>query len=120
MGNKGPAADVVSAAVVEDIDPAVDVSVAAALNKDDKAVFTLTFTEELSSGGFDDFTIDDLTITGGTAAAADLSKPAEDEKPGGRSSTQSELHAIGYTRCGSDGWRRSDGYCRSTDKGCSW
>ena len=82
MKNKGPAADAMSAAVVEDIDPAVDVSVAAALNKDDKAVFTLDFTEELSSDGFDGFTIDDLTITGGTAAAADLSKPAEDATPG--------------------------------------
>ena len=82
LGNEGPTADE-SAMVVEDIDPAVTVSVAQVVKpsatdptKDTKAKFNITFTEELSASHFNKFDlINDLTIVGGTAVAADLTGP---------------------------------------------
>ena len=47
------------------------------LNADGEAVFTITFSEALSTARYAEFTIDDIEITGGSAMAADLDGPTD-------------------------------------------
>ena len=55
--------------------PTVEVTAPTELNKG-KADFTITFSEQLGTG-FSAFDLNDVTITGGTATAADLTGPAK-------------------------------------------